>query len=73
MKRFVPCLSNDFGNDFLGDDMLPGLICETLGEERGALCIVDELGEDFLHPTKQFLRLTDAQSAQLERSMLAAA
>jgi hypothetical protein len=73
MKHFALCLSNDFGDDFSGDDVLPGLIYETLGEERGALCVVDELGEDFLHPTKQFLRLTDAQSAQLERNMLAAA
>jgi hypothetical protein len=73
MKHFALCLSNDFGDDFSGDDVLPGLVYETLGEERGALRIVDESGEDFLHPTKHFLRLTDAQSAQLERSMLAAA
>jgi hypothetical protein len=73
MKHFALCLSNDFGDDFSGDDVLPGLVYETLGEERGALRIVDESGEDFLYPAKHFLRLTDAQSAQLERSMLAAA
>lgn len=73
MRHFALCLSNDFGDAFTNDDVLPGLVYETLGEERGALRIVDESGDDFLYPATHFLLLTDAQSAQLERSMLAAA
>jgi hypothetical protein len=34
---------------------------------------VDESGEDYLYPEKAFLVLTEAQSAQLEQSMKAAA
>jgi hypothetical protein len=71
MKRFALCLSNDFGDDFSGEDVLPGLVYETLGEERGAIRIVDESGEDYLYPVKCFLVLTDAQSAQLEVSLAA--
>ena len=73
MKHFALCLSNDFGDEFSGDDVLPGLVYESLGEERGALRIVDESGEDFLYSAKHFLLLSDAQSAQLERSLLVAA
>ena len=73
MKHFALCLSNDFGEELSGDDVLPGLVYESLGEERGALRIVDESGEDFLYPAKHFLLLSDAQSAQLERSLLEAA
>ena len=73
MKHYALCLSNDFGDDFSGDDVMPGLVYETLGEERGALRIVDESGEDFFYPPKHFLLLTEAQSAQLERSLLFAA
>jgi hypothetical protein len=73
MKHFALCLSNNFGDDFSGDDVLPGLVYETLGEERGALRIVDESGEDFLYPAKHFLLLSDAQSAQLEQGLLLAA
>ena len=73
MKHFALCLSNNFGDDFSGDDVLPGLVYETLGEERGALRIVDESGEDFLYPAKHFLLLSDAQSAQLEQGLLVAA
>lgn len=70
MKRFALCLSNDFGDDFSDTDVLPGLVCETLGEERGALRIADEAGEDFLYPSKHFLLLNDAQSAQLAQGLL---
>lgn len=73
MKHFALCLSNDFGDDFSGDEVLPGLVYETLGEERGALRAVDESGEDFPYPARHFLLFTDAQSAQLEQSMMAAA
>lgn len=73
MKHFVLCLSNDFGDDFSGDDILPGLVYETISEERGALRIVDDSGEDFLYPAKHFLLLTDEQSALLERSLRVAA
>jgi hypothetical protein len=70
MKHFALCLSNDFGEEFSGDDVLPGLVYESLGEEGGALRVVDESGEDFLYPAKHFLLLSDAQSAQLERGLL---
>ena len=73
MKRFALCLNNNFGDDFSGDAVLPGLVYETLGEERNALRIVDESGEDSLYPEKHFLLLTDAQSAQLQRGLLFAA
>ncbi len=70
MKHFALCLSNNFRDDFSGDDVLPGLVYETLGEERGAPRIVDEAGEDFLYPAKHFLLLSDAQSEQLEQGLL---
>jgi hypothetical protein len=73
MKHYALCLSNDFGPDFSGDDVLPGLVYETLGEERGALRIVDESGEDFLYPTKNFRVLSDADSQVLERSLVSMA
>ncbi|WP_395707618.1 hypothetical protein [Casimicrobium huifangae] len=66
-------MSNDFGADFSGDDVLPGLVYETLGEERGALRIVDESGDDFLYPASNFRVLSDADSQLLERSMAALA
>ena len=69
MKRFALCLSNSFGDDFSDADVLPGLDYETLGEERGALRIVDESGEDFLYSEKHFLLLNDAQSAQLAQCL----
>ncbi|HOB00564.1 MAG TPA: hypothetical protein PLJ16_08155 [Casimicrobium huifangae] len=73
MKHYALCLSNDFGADFSGDDVLPGLVYETLGEERGALRIVDESGDDFLYPASNFRVLSDADSQLLERSMAALA
>jgi len=73
MKHYALCLSNDFGADFSGDDVLPGLVYETLGEDRGALRIVDESGDDFLYPASNFRVLSDADSQVLERSMAALA
>ena len=73
MKHYALCLSNDFGPDFSGDDVLPGLVYETLGEERGALRIVDESGDDFLYLASNFRVLSDADSQLLERSMAAQA
>ena len=69
MKHYALCLSNDFGPDFSGDDILPGLVYETLGEERGALRIVDDSGEDFLYPAINFRVLNDSDSQLLERSL----
>ena len=69
MKHYALCLSNDFGTDFSGDDILPGLVYETLGEERGALRIVDDSGEDFLYPAVNFRVLNDSDSQLLERSL----
>lgn len=37
MRRFALCLSNNFGDDFSGDDVLPGLVYELLGKERNAM------------------------------------
>ena len=71
MKHYALRLSNDFGPDFSGDDVLPGLVYETLGEERGALRIVDESGDDFLYLASNFRVLSDADSQLLERSMAA--
>jgi hypothetical protein len=70
MKQYALCLSNDFGDGSSGDYVLPDLVYETLGEERGMLRIIDESGKYFLHLAKQFNVLTDAQSAQLERVCL---
>ena len=69
MKHYALCLSNDFGADFSSDDVLPGLVYETLGEERGTLRIVDESGEDYLYPAANFRVLSDADSQLLERSI----
>ena len=69
MKLYALCLSNDFGSDFSGDDVLPGLVYETLGEERGALRIVDDSGADFLYPAVNFRVLNDSDSQLLERSL----
>ena len=68
MKHYALCLSNDFGPDNSGDDVLPGLVYQTLGEERGALRIVDESGDDYLYPAANFRVLNDADSQLLERS-----
>ena len=73
MKHYALCLSNDFGSDFTSDDVLPGLVYETLGEERGALRIVDESGEDYLYPLANFRVLNDSDSQLLERSLGAVA
>ena len=69
MKHYALCLSNHFGPDFSGDDVLPGLVYQRLGEERGALRIVDESGDDFLYPAVNFRVLSDADSQLLERSI----
>ena len=55
MKRYALCLANDFGPDFDGGDVLPGLTYEYLGEERGMVRIVDESGEDYLYPADYFV------------------
>ena len=73
MKHYALCLSNDFGPDFSGEDVLPGLVYETLGEERGALRIVDDSGEDFLYPAVNFRVLNDSDSQLPERSLGATA
>ena len=69
VKRYALCLSNDFGPDISRDDVLPGLVYQTLGEERGALRIVDESGDDYLYPAANFRVLSDADSQLLERSI----
>ena len=69
MKHYALCLSNDFGPDISGDDLLPGLVYQTLGEERGTLRIVDESGDDYLYPAANFRVLSDADSLLLEKSI----
>ncbi len=69
MKRYALCLTNDFGPDFDGGDVLPGLVYETLGEERGMLRLMDESGEDYLYPGSAFRLLSGADSGVLERSL----
>lgn len=73
MKKYALCLSNYFGEDFSGDDVLPGLVYETTGLEKGMVRIVDESGEEYLYPAQSFVLLTEAQSAQLEQGMKTAA
>lgn len=72
-KHYALCLSNDFDADVSGDDALPGLVYETLGEERGAIRVVYESGEDHLYPAKCFHVLSDADSQVLERSLASVA
>ena len=55
VKRYALCLANDFGPDFDGGDVLPGLTYETLGEERGMLRVIDDSGEDYLYPRRWFV------------------
>ncbi|MSQ72496.1 MAG: hypothetical protein EXR27_14575 [Betaproteobacteria bacterium] len=69
MKQFALCLSNDFGPDFDGGDVLPGLAYEYLGLERGMLRVVDESGEDFLYPASSFSVLSEADSQLLAKSL----
>lgn len=70
MKHYALCLSNEMAPDFSGDDLLPGLVYEVLGEEAGnTLRVIDESGEDYLYPKANFLILNDADSALLEKSM----
>jgi hypothetical protein len=69
MKRYALCLANDFGPDFDGGDVLPGLTYEYLGEERGMVRIVDESGEDYLYPASAFRVLNEADSHVLEESL----
>ncbi len=69
MKKFALCLSNDFGPDFDGGDVLPGLTYEFLGEERNMVRVVDESGEDYLYPASSFRVLSEADSRLLEQSL----
>ena len=69
MKTFALCLSNDFGPEFDGGDVLPGLTYECLGEERGMLRVVDESGEDYLYPASSFRVLSEADSQLLAKSL----
>jgi hypothetical protein len=69
IKMFALCLSNNFGPDFDGGDVLPGLAYEVLGEERGLLRVVDESGEDYLYPANAFHRLSKGDSRVLAKSL----
>ena len=69
MEKIVLCLSNDFGPDFDGGDVLPGLTYEFMGVERGMVRVVDESGEDYMYPAASFRILSEADSQLLERSL----
>jgi hypothetical protein len=61
-KQFALCVTNQLGNTFSGDDLIPGWAYEVLSEEQGCLRIIDESGEDYLYPASAFM-LVDAQHA----------
>lgn len=69
VKRYAVCLANDFGPDFDGGDVFPGMSYVCLGEEGSLLRIVDESGEDYLYPTAAFLVLSEEDSRKLELSL----
>jgi hypothetical protein len=69
MKQYALRLSNDFGADFSREDVLPGRAYEVLGEEHGALRVVDDTGDDYLYPAKNFCVLNESVSAELHRSL----
>lgn len=69
VKRYALCLANDFGPDFDGGDVFPGMTYVCLGEASPLLRIVDESGEDYLYPAAAFRLLSEADSAVLERSL----
>ena len=67
--QYAVCLANDFGREFDGEDLMPGLCYRCLGEERGMLRLIDESGEDYLYPKSAFFLLGDDQSAVLAASL----
>lgn len=69
VRRYALCLSNDFGSEFGGGDVFPGMAYVWLGDERGMVRIVDETGEDYLYPQAAFRLLSEEDSALLERSL----
>ena len=69
LKRYALCLSNDFGADFDGGDVFPGIAYVCLGDERGLVRVVDETGEDYLYPQAAFRLLSEEDSQVLERSL----
>lgn len=69
MKQYALCLSNDFGADFSREHVLPGRAYEVLSKEQGALRVVDDTGDDFPYPAKNFCVLSEADSAVLRRSL----
>ena len=69
LTKYALCLANDFGEDFDGSDLMPGLSYVCLGEERGMLRIVDESGEDYLYPARAFRVLSDEDCAVLGQSL----
>lgn len=68
-KRYALCLSNDFGADFDGGDVFPGIAYVCLGDEHGMVQVVDETGEDYLYPQAAFRVLGEEDSRVLERSL----
>ena len=52
-KRFVVCISNE-GCDDLELRKLYAVVSEERPDEEGYLRVVDESGEDYLYPVKNF-------------------
>ncbi len=69
VKQYALCLTNDFGADFHGGDVIPGMVHETLGMERSLLRVVDDSGEDYLYPTAAFRLLSAEDSQVLQQSL----
>lgn len=69
LKHYAVCLRNDFGPDFDGGDVFPGLAYPCLGQERGLYRTVDETGEDYLYPAWAFRLLGDEDSRVLAESL----
>lgn len=69
VKSYAVCLHNNFGADFTGADLMPGLAYPCLGAEHGMLRVVDESGEDYLYPSSAFHVLSDEESRVLGQSL----
>ncbi len=69
VKRYAVCLTNHFGRDFDGGDLLPGisyeLIADAKAEAHVTLRVVDDSGEDYVYPATAFHVLSEAESRLL--------
>ena len=61
-KRFVVCISNE-GCDDLELRKLYPVVSEERPDEEGYLRVVDESGDDYLYPSKNFAPVELSQDA----------